>query len=547
MTTTAVRPPAPARPARGAAAPGPLAGTGRLLRLALRTDRWTTGVWAAAVAGTAQASVVGLAGLYASPAELAARAELIASPAATALAGPGYGLDRYTLGAMTANELGLWLAVPVAIMAVLAVARHLRAPEEDGRLELVRAQPVGRAAPVVAGMLATASSVLVVGVVLLAALLTTPLDPAGSALLAASVVAAALVLGAVTAVAAQLTTHARTVRVLGTAALGVAFVLRAVGDVRGPRSTSVWTWLSPFGWSQATAPYTLDRWWPLAVSALAVVAAVGLAAVLVRRRDVGTGLLADRRGPARGRVAGLVGLTCRRQRTSVLSWGAGVVLTGGLVGVLASAVVRFVDEEPSMSVLLGDGSDAVGAAFGLYTVFLAVLAGAYAATAVGAAVADERSGRATAVLALPVSRARWLGAQVACAAVAATTMLLLAGLVMGVGAALALDDASQVGRLLGATAGAVPGVLVVLGVATAVAGLAPRAYTGVWLYVAYVGTLGMFAALLPAGVDALSPFAHLPALPAQPPDGRAVAAVAAVAVLLAAAGLVGVRHRDLEG
>ena len=548
MTTTTVRRTRAARPDPRRATPhGPLAGTGRLLRLALRTDRWTTGIWAVAVAGLTQVSVVALAELYADPGEREARAALIASPAATALAGPGFGLDDYTFGAMTANELALWLMVPVGIMGVLAVSRHLRAPEEDGRLEIVRSQPVGRPAPVVAGLLAAAGGVLVVGVALLAALLTTDLDPAGSVLMVASVVAVALVLASATAVAAQLTTHARTSSAIGMALLGLAFVLRAVGDVQGPRSTSVWTWLSPFGWSQATAPYTLDRWWPLAVGVAAVALNVGVAAVLVRRRDLGTGLLPERLGPARGRVGGLVGLTWRRQRTSVLAWGAGVVGTGALIGLLASAVVDFVAEGAELSAILGDVDDAVAAVFGLYTVFLAVVAAAYVGTAVGAARAEERSGRAAGLLALPVSRVRWLGAQVALAAVAASVMMLLAGAVMGAGAAVTLDDASQVGRLLGAAAVTLPGVLVVLGVATAVLGLAPRAAGAVWLYVAYVGTVGMFAALLPDGADALSPFTYLPALPAEPMDWPAVAAVSAVAAVLVTAGLAGVRQRDLDG
>ncbi|WP_207800627.1 ABC transporter permease [Cellulomonas wangleii] len=548
MTTTAVRRATAARSGPRRTTPhGPLAGTGRLLRLALRTDRWTTGIWAVAVAGMTQVSVVALAELYAPPGEREARAALIASPAATALAGPGFGLDDYTLGAMTANELALWLMLPVGIMGVLAVSRHLRAPEEDGRLEIVRSQPVGRAAPVVAGLLAAATGVLVVGALLLVALLTTDLDPGGSVLMVASVVVVALVLASATAVAAQLTTHARTSSAIGMALLGLAFVLRAVGDVQGPRSTSVWTWLSPFGWSQATAPYTLDRWWPLAVGVAAVAVNVGVAAVLVRRRDLGTGLLPERLGPARGRVGGLVGLTWRRQRTSVLAWGAGVVGTGALIGLLASAVVDFVAEGSELAVILGDVDDAVAAAFGLYVVFIAVVAAAYVGTAVGAARAEERSGRAAGLLALPVSRVRWLGAQVGLAAVAATVMLLLAGVVMGAGAASTLDDASQVGRLLGAAAVTVPGVLLVLGVATALLGLLPRATGAVWLYVAYVGTVGLFGELLPDGVDALSPFTHLPALPAAPMDWPAVLLVTAVAALLVVAGLAGARRRDVDG
>ena len=76
---------------------------------------------------------------------------------------PGFRLDDYTVGAMTANELGLWLMVPVGIMALLAVTRRLRAAEEDGRLELVRSAPVGRDAPVVAGLVAAVVATLAVG------------------------------------------------------------------------------------------------------------------------------------------------------------------------------------------------------------------------------------------------------------------------------------------------------------------------------------------------------------------------------------------------
>ena len=101
-----------------------LAGTRGLVRAALRLDRGRTTIWAVAVAGLTQVSVVALSRLYSTPESRAARAQLISSPAATALAGPGYGLDDYTVGAMTANELGLWIMIPVAIMALLTVTRH---------------------------------------------------------------------------------------------------------------------------------------------------------------------------------------------------------------------------------------------------------------------------------------------------------------------------------------------------------------------------------------------------------------------------------------
>lgn len=524
-----------------------LTGTRGLVRLALRADRFRIGIWAVAVAWLMLVSVQSFDRLYPTPEARAARAELISAPAATALAGPGYGLDDYTLGAMTANELALWVMIPVAIMAVLAVTRHLRGPEEDGRLELVRSQPVGRDAPVVAGLVAAAVATVAVGLATFLGLLTTSLDPAGSALMCASIVVVGLVFAGTSAVASQVAGQARAASALGMAAVGVAVVLRGIGDVRGPESTSVLTWLSPFGWSQATAPYTLDRWWPLlvglAATGLCVVASFALAA----RRDLGTGLLPERLGPTTGRLRGLAGLTWRRQRTSLVSWAAAIVLSGVLVGVLSSAVVDFVEDDPDLGDLFPTGpAGAVAAVFTLYVVFLAVMAAAGAVTVVSAARAEESGGRAEALLALPVARARWLGVPVAVGALAMAAAMLVAGLLMGLAASANLDDPDQLGDLLVACAVTLPGVWCVLGVAVLVMGFAPRLLGLVWGYVSYVGIVAVLGGVLPDGSDVASPFAYLPAMPSEEMDWPAVLGVTAAALVLVVVGLTGMRRRDVS-
>jgi ABC-2 type transport system permease protein len=527
-----------------------LSGTAGLVRVALRLDRWRTVIWAVAVAGLTQVSVSSLTTLYSSPEALAGRAQLISSPAATALAGPGYGLDDYTVGAMTANELGLWVMVPVAIMALLTVTRHLRAAEEDGRLELVRSAPVGRDAPVVAGLVAAAVATLAVGGLTFLALVSAGLDPVGSVALAGGIVMVGFVFAGISAVASQLTAHGRAASSLGMAVLGVAFVLRAIGDVRGPESTSVLTWLSPFGWAQATRAYVDERFWPLAIGLVVALALVAVAFWLVGRRDLGTGLLAERLGPPRAstRLTGMVALTLRRQSGAILAWGIGIVAMGGFIGLLAGALVDFIAREPQLGELFGSSPNgAAASAFSLYVVFLAVLAGAYCGSAVGASRAEEGAGRGGLVLSGPVSRARWLGAQVAVAGAAAVVMMLAAGLLMGVMAAISLDDDAWVGRMLGAAAVTLPAVGIMLGVAVVVMGVAPRAFGLVWAYVAYVGVLGMFAQLLPDGSDVLSPFTYTPQLPAESMDWPPVLALTVVAVALIWAGLAAFRRRDVVG
>ena len=85
------------------------------------------------------------------------------------------------------------------------------------------------------------------------------LPTSGSLLYGASVAAVGLAFTGVGLVAAQVTEHARGAVGIGLAVLGVAFLLRAIGDV----AENGLSWLSPIGWAQATNAFGDERWWPL--------------------------------------------------------------------------------------------------------------------------------------------------------------------------------------------------------------------------------------------------------------------------------------------
>src|SRR5262245_65833735 len=95
-------------------------------------------------------SVASFASTYPTAADRQARADVMRNAVAKLFTGPGFGLDNYTYGAMTANELLPLTAVAVALMSIFLVVRHTRADEESGRADLVRAGVVGRHAPSVA-------------------------------------------------------------------------------------------------------------------------------------------------------------------------------------------------------------------------------------------------------------------------------------------------------------------------------------------------------------------------------------------------------------
>lgn len=524
------------------------AGTGALVRIALRVERVRLPVWLLAVAGLTAVSASSEADLFPTPESRAARAELMRSPAAVALGGPGYGLDDYTIGAMVANELGAWVALALAVLSVLLVVRHLRGAEESGLLEVVRSTPVGRDAPVLAAVVVVTLADLVIGVALAVALAATGLPVAGAVAFGLGCGLVGLVFGAVAAVAAQLVAHARTASMLALAAVGVGFVLRAAGDVRAPESGSVLSWLSPFGWSQATRAWVDERWWPLALPVVAAAAAFVVAALLAERRDLGTGLLPERPGRAEAspRLTGVAAVTLRRLAGALAGWTVGVVAICGLVGVLAREVVQFIEDEPALAAFFPDGSAAAAdTALARYLQVAVALTAAAAVQGVAAVRAEEVTGRAAHVLAGPVGRTRWLAAQLGVVLGGTALMVLLGGLVMGLTSASTLDDPALVGRLVGAAAAQLPALAVVGGVAVLVLGAAPRAFGVAWAYLGYVVLTSVLGGVLPDGSDVASPLRSTPMLPAEPMDWPAVLVLAAVAVVLLVGGGAAFRRRDL--
>ena len=131
---------------KASAMTGELTGTAGLVRLALRRDRLLIPAWVGLFAAMAAFSASATVGLYPNEASRIEAANTINSAAAVvALYGPIY--DPTSLGALSIIKLTAVYAALLSILMVMLVVRHTRAEEEAGRLELVGAGVVGRAAP----------------------------------------------------------------------------------------------------------------------------------------------------------------------------------------------------------------------------------------------------------------------------------------------------------------------------------------------------------------------------------------------------------------
>lgn len=120
----------------GRTAPGPLAGLGALVRVAVRRSRWFYLAWVLALV-----SVVPLTAAAYEQVVDPRNADLLITtmthnPTMRAMLGPPF--DLYTPGGFTVWRVGTFAAAMSGIMAVLGVVRSTRAEEEDGRTELLR-------------------------------------------------------------------------------------------------------------------------------------------------------------------------------------------------------------------------------------------------------------------------------------------------------------------------------------------------------------------------------------------------------------------------
>ncbi|MDO3702842.1 anibiotic ABC transporter [Micromonospora sp. C28SCA-DRY-2] len=536
-----------------------LTGTGTLARLVLRRDRVRLAIWVLGAPLLGYALAQSVVSVYPDePARLGYATTSASSLVARAFNGPIAGSD---LGAVVVAETYITLALIFALLSTFAVVRHTRQNEETGRAELLGAAVVGRYALLTAALLVVVAANVAAAALLAAGLAGAGLPLAGSVVAAAAIGGVGVAFTGVAAVTAQLSVTSRGANALAAAAVGVAFLLRAAGDVLGDqtdggvRVESAWpSWLSPLGWGNQVRAYVDDRWWVLALPVALLLAAVAAAYALAERRDIGAGLVAPRRGPASA-AAGLLspaGLAWRLQRGTLLGWAVGVAVLGFSMGIAGDEFNAMIEENPAAAeaiAAMGGGADLIDAYLAAMLGLFALTIGAYVVQAMLRVRGDESDGVLEAVLATGVSRGRWLGTQVAAAALGALALVLLAGLTTGLGYGLVAGD--PVGRAVdlgGAALLRLPALLVVAGVVTALFGLLPRwSVVLSWAALLVFLLLGQLGAVLelPQAALNLSPYTHIPSVPAVEATALPLVVLTAVAVALLAAGAAAFRHRDV--
>lgn len=524
-------------------------GTTPLTQFALRRERLKTLIWVLAISGLTAATVSTLISVYGSESDNQARAAVARTPVGVIFGGPGYGLDDYTLGPTVISELLTTLLIAVAIMSVLQVTRHTRADEESGRLELLRANPIGPQAHPTAALLTCAVANLLIGIGVGVALASYELAAADSFAVGLGVALTGISAGAVALVCAQVCEHARSANGLAALILALLFLARVIGDMAEVGGTPL-SWTSPFAWVHQTRAFVDLRWLPLVWYLVFIAAFLALAYVLAARRDVGSGLISARAGRAKASslLSGTFALDLRLQRGSIIAWAIGVFAVGATFGSLADQINDLVADNPEAAAIIGtDGSQLTEAYFATSTIYALIGASAFAIISVGRMRTEEQAGRAELIASTALSRYRWMLTALAVSVLAVVILIAAGGLGLGVTAAATLDDWSLLTELFVASFAQLPIALLIVALASLIFGWIPRLMALVWAWFSYGAVATMLGPLLnlPQWAIDLSPFEILSRPPAESLDAVAFAAVLVTAVAAAAAGLVGFRRRDI--
>jgi ABC-2 type transport system permease protein len=529
-----------------------LAGTWALVRMALRRDRLRLPVWIVAISATVALVAVALEDLYPTvESRVMIAATVAGNPALQAVLGPIF--DPTSVGGLVAWRMSFASLVLVPLMALLAVVRHTRAEEEVGRLELLGATVLGRRAALTAALLVACGASIVLGAAVASILVAFGEDMVGSVALGLSYALAGCVFAAVAAAASQLTESSRGAVGIAVGFLAASYLLRSVGDATAEVEPSWLTWASPLGWVTQIQPYAAERWWVAGLLAAFAVALVGLADVLAARRDLGAGRLPPRPGNAHAAawLSGPLGLSWRLQRTPLVAWTVGLFALGAMYGGVAAGVGELLTDTPQLEEIfrrIGGEQALVDAFFATTMAVVGLITSGYVIQATLRLRAEETGLRAEQILATAVGRAPWALGHVGVAVSGAAVLLIAAGVGSGLTHGLRIGDiGGQVPALVAAALVQLPAVLVLAGLALALFGLAPRATGLAWaVLVAFLvlGQLGSFLQLEQWLMN-LSPFLHLPAVPGEEVSAQPLVALVGVAAALGAAGLTGLRARDV--
>lgn len=525
--------------------------TGKLSRFILRRDRIRLPIWFIGICLFTFIIPVSFANLYPTQQERDIIAETMKNPAMIAMAGPA-DFEYYTIGVMTAHQMLIFTAIVVGLMSIFLVARHTRADEEEGRIEMVRSLPVGRLSNLNATVVVYVITYILLAIIIglgLFALNIESMGLEGSLLYGAIIGATGVYFTALTAVFAQVSENSRGTIGLSITVLILSYLIRAIGDV----GNEVLSWISPLGWVTQTNVYSFNNWLPVLLMLVASLLLIVIANYLHSIRDLGAGFLPTKPGRKHASIflQSTAGLALRIQRTGFIAWAIGMFVTGASYGSVLGDLEAFFEgsEELQNILVVAEGFTLTEQFLPMLMMVMAILATVPAIMAMNKLYGEEKKGRIDHILSRGIPRTKLLGSFLMTSLINGFVMLSLAALGLWVAGDAVVEEGVDFSMVYSTAIVYYPAILVMISLAVLLIGWLQRRTSFIWFYVLfsffvlYLGGLFQF----PDWVGKLSPFGYIPQLPIEEMDWVVCILLIIVATVLSVFGLIGYSKRDIQG
>ena len=531
------------------------AGGLKYLAFIFRRERLNTPIWILSLVAVSVGVAIAFSHLFPTPEDLQLMAETVSNPAMQALIGPVYGLDSLTPSMLMAQEMLAFMMITIIIMNIFLVIRHTRNDEELGRLEMLRALPIGRLTNAASTLFFALLVNLVVAVVIAVGLIfanTPGMQVPGAFVYAFSLGASGFLFAAIALLMAQLFSTSRGAMTGAFTLMGVFYIMRAFGDMNG----NVLSFISPMGLGLQVSSFYENIWWPILVLFVQALVVAVIALLICRTRDLGEGVIPARAGKqhASKSLQTPTGLAWRLVRGNFIAWSVGLMLLGATYGSVLGEIEEFVKTNEMFQLLLGLGGDAAGDSItgeiassfaALIMVVMAMIAVVPVVIIVAKIRSEEKQGRLEPVLARSVNRKKLILIYTIIAAVGSVGFMLCCAL--GLYGAAASTGLLDFGETIRSSLMYLPAILSLLGLAVFLIGLAPKALGLVWLLFAYSFVAVYFGPLmnLPAWTAKLTPFGHIPHSSADSFSATPLIILSAIAAALIALGVQSFAKRDI--
>lgn len=530
-----------------------LARTGYLTSIFLRRDRFAIAGWLLGIVGGVAAGASKILGLSGSSKQITALVTALDTPSMAALFGPISKAHAHTSGAVFAASMVVFISLLMAIMNIFFAIRNTRAQEDNGVLEMVQAHSVGRQS----SLLATVYELLLVNglTIILVGMTLQSFQMSGTSVLGDWLFAIGTGLfgalfGTFALLLSQFASNARGATMMSYGLLGLLYIARAMTDVSNVKLN----WWTVFGWVEKIDIYGQNRLAPIwNMPGLAVIILV-VTFVISAKRDIGSGILSDRRGRARASqlLAGPIALVFRLERSSMIAWIVGLGIYGLSMGTLFDTVGDMMKNSPMVSKMLGPAAaDAVGRTSTLqFAAMMSVIIGIGASVPAIATMLrlnrDEQKGWLESIHARSTSRFH-LFISYTIVSVVAGLLTLFAGTF---GMALGSQSAKrtfEISRIMRSFWSFTPAVLVVIGVVAVLIGLIGRYQQVAWVIPIYAVVSIYLGGLLnfPAWTRKLTPFGWIAKVPLKTVQWGQVSELVGLSLGLILVGYLLYKRRDL--